>query len=232
MGKLVLVRHGESRWNLCNRFTGWIDVPLSKEGIREAERCAMHCKKYEYAAAFCSDLTRAQETLLIILSVQERTAIFQHHDDPRYSKWIKHSNRCNGGDVPVFASAALNERYYGILQGMEKGAAEKKYGKDRVYAWRRGYYDRPPRGESLEDTYQRMRPYFMKYILPRVRRGENVIVTAHGNALRTAIKHLEGISDEQIASVDLPEATPLVYDYRSPKFVRIEGEYHLDRPLR
>lgn len=232
MGKLVLVRHGESRWNLCNRFTGWIDVPLSEKGIKEAEECAQHCKQYEYSAAFTSNLTRAQETLLIILSQQDRTGVFQHDHDPKYSTWIRGSNRCSGSDIPVFASSALNERYYGALQGMEKGSAEKKYGKDKVQAWRRGYTNRPPRGESLEEAHARMHPYLVKKILPRVRRGENILVTAHGNTLRAAIKHLEGISDEQIALVDLPEAKPLIYEYRKGRFVRIEGEYKLDRPLR
>jgi 2,3-bisphosphoglycerate-dependent phosphoglycerate mutase len=115
---------------------------------------------------------------------------------------------------------------------MEKGSAEKKYGKDKVQAWRRGYTNRPPRGESLEEAHARMHPYLVKKILPRVRRGENILVTAHGNTLRAAIKHLEGISDEQIALVDLPEAKPLIYEYRKGRFVRIEGEYKLDRPLR
>ena len=232
MGILVLVRHGESRWNLCNRFTGWVDVPLSEKGIKEAEQCAEHCKHYKYSAAFTSRLTRAQETLLIILSKQNRTGVFQHEADARYSKWIKGSNRGSGSDIPVFASSALNERYYGLLQGLEKGAAEKKYGKEQVRSWRRGYTNRPPRGETLEEAHARMHPYLVKEILSRVRKGENVLVTAHGNTLRAAIKHLEGISDEQIALVDLPEAKPLIYEYRRGRFVRIEGEYKLDRPLR
>ncbi len=232
MGMLILVRHGESRWNLSNRFTGWVDVPLSEKGIREAERCAIHCKRYEYSAAFTSNLTRAQETLLIILSKQERTGVFQHEDDPRYSRWIRGSNYSDHNDIPIFASTALNERYYGALQGMEKDAAEQKYGKKKVLAWRRGYTDKPPRGESLEEAHARMHPYLMKKILPRVKRGENILVTAHGNTLRAAIKHLEGISEDQIAFVDLPQAKPLVYKFRHGRFERIEGEYHLDRPLR
>lgn len=232
MSVLVLVRHGESRWNLSNRFTGWVDVPLSEKGIDEAERCAVHCKRFEYSAAFTSTLTRAQETLLIILSKQNRTGIFQHADDLRYVKWIRSSNRRNGNDIPVFASSALNERYYGTLQGMEKHAAEKKYGKDKVSNWRRGYTDRPPNGESLEEAHARMHPYLIRNILSRVRRRENILLTAHGNTLRAAIKHLEGISDENIASVDLPEAKPLVYEYGQGKFKRVEGEYRLNRPLR
>lgn len=232
MGRLVLVRHGESRWNLHNRFTGWVDVPLSEKGIKEAERCALHCKRYEYAAAFTSNLTRAQATLLIILSQQERTGIFQHDPHTGDAQWIHHSNRYGGSDIPIFSSAALNERYYGALQGMNKETAEKKYGKTQVRAWRRGYADKPPRGESLKAAHARMHPYFVRTILPRVRRGENIIVTAHGNTLRAAIKHLELISDVDISHVDLPDATPLIYEFRRGRFVRTEGQYRLDRPLR
>ncbi|MBI5654126.1 histidine phosphatase family protein [Candidatus Uhrbacteria bacterium] len=232
MGKLVLVRHGESRWNLSNRFTGWIDIPLSENGIKEAGRCAVHCKDFDYSAAYTSTLTRAQETLLIILSGQARTGIFQHADDTRYSGWIRNSNRRVGDDIPIFSSSALNERYYGMLQGMDKTAAERKYGKDKVKAWRRGYADKPPHGESLEEAHARMHPYLVRNILPKVRRGETVLVTAHGNTLRAAIKHLEGISDQDISYVDLPEAKPLVYEYSRGRYQRIEGEYGFDRPLR
>ncbi len=232
MGTLVLVRHGESRWNLGNRFTGWIDVPLSEGGIKEAGLCAVHCKRFEYAAAYTSNLARAQETLLIILSKQKRTGIFQHGRDPRYSRWIHESNRYNKNEIPIFASETLNERYYGTLQGMDKSAAEKKFGKEKVHAWRRGYVDRPPRGESLKEAHARMHPYLVKKILPKVRHGLDILVAAHGNTLRAAIKHLEGISDQDISFVDLPEAKPLVYEYGRGRFKRIEGEYGLDRPLR
>jgi 2,3-bisphosphoglycerate-dependent phosphoglycerate mutase len=232
MGTLVLVRHGESRWNLDNRFTGWVDVPLSQNGIREAERVADFCQKFEYSAAFTSNLTRAQETLLIILARQDLTGVFQHSNDYRHPDWIRHSNQPSVRDIPVYVSAELNERYYGALQGLSKRVAEKKYGKDQVLAWRRGYEDRPPGGESLKETQARVQPYLTKHILPRVRLGESVIVAAHGNTLRAVIKNLEGISDEDIAYVDLPVARPLVYHYRRGKFVRVEGDYQLSRPLR
>lgn len=233
MSKLVLVRHGESRWNIGNRFTGWVDVPLSDDGIKEAVKCAKHCLKFKYSAAFTSNLSRAQETLLIILSQQGRTGIFQHGDGvPEYARWIRSSNALKNYDLPIYASMALNERYYGALQGMEKIEAEKKYGAEKVLAWRRGYKDRPPRGETLEEAHARIHPFLMKNILPRVRRGETVLVTAHGNTLRAAIKHLEGISEEKIAFIDLPQAAPLVYEFSGGHFVRTEGQYRFDRPLR
>lgn len=232
MGSLILVRHGESRWNLDNRFTGWVDVPLSEEGIREAQACAMHCKKYDYTSAFTSMLSRAQATLLVILSQQNRTGIFQHPDDSQYAKWIRASNRHNGDGIPVYMDHRLNERYYGALQGMEKDTAEKKFGTEQVITWRRGYLEQPPGGESLKDAHERMHPYLVRAILPRVRKGENVLLVAHGNTLRAAIKHIEEISEEDIAFIDLPKAKPIVYGYRAGKYTRIGGEYTFKRPLR
>ncbi len=232
MGTLVLVRHGESRWNVCNRFTGWVDVPLSAAGIAEARRCAVHCASFDFDRAYASELERAHETMLIILSRQGRTGIVQHAEDRRYRRWIRLSNRCGGDDIPIVTDAALNERYYGRLQGMEKGAAERKYGKESVRRWRRGFELRPPGGESLKDAFRRTLPFLSREILPKVRRGETILVVGHGNTLRAVIKHLEGISDEDISRVDLPEARPLAYAYRAGAFVRIAGHYRLDRPLR
>lgn len=232
MSHLVLVRHGESRWNLCNRFTGWVDVPLSENGVIEAQQCAKHCKSFNFSSAFTSRLQRAQATSLIILSQQNRTGIFQHRNDPRYSRWIRLSNQCGGDDIPIFADAALNERYYGALQGMDKKDAERKYGAEKVTAWRRGYSERPPRGESLKDAHARIHPYLVKNILTRVRKGEDVLMTAHGNTLRAAIKHLEALSSETIAFIDLPQGMPLIYEYRRGKYKRVAGEYQMNRPLR
>lgn len=231
MAKLILVRHGESRWNLANRFTGWIDVPLSENGIKEAERVARHCRKFRYDAAFTSSLSRAQETCFIILSGQDRTAVLRHAEDPRYSTFQK----LRGGkevDIPVVESAALNERYYGSLQGQHKGTAARRYGKRQVFEWRRGYDARPPDGETLRETHARVGAYLRKEVLPLVTGGRTILVVAHGNSLRATIKQLEGIDDEDIAFVDLPEAKPLVYERRKGGFVRVEGEYRTDRPLR
>jgi 2,3-bisphosphoglycerate-dependent phosphoglycerate mutase len=232
MSKLVLARHGESFWNLSNRFTGWTDVPLTETGIREAQQLAIHCQQFKYSAAFTSELIRAQATLVIILAKQSQTSIFQHEEDLLYSKWLAHSNPFGENEIPIYTSSSLNERYYGELQGMNKLEAESKYGKDQVVAWRRGYKDTPPKGESLEEAHSRMHTYFVSHILARVIRGETILVVAHGNTLRAAIKHLENISDKNISSVNLPEAKPLVYEYSNDNFIRIEGDYDLTRPLR
>jgi 2,3-bisphosphoglycerate-dependent phosphoglycerate mutase len=233
MGHLVLVRHGESRWNQCNRFTGWIDVPLSENGIREARVCAKHCEAFDFSSAFTSKLERAHSTLFIILASQDRTGIVQHEHDAKYYRWIKRSNHCSSGDLPVFESASLNERYYGSLQGLNKDEADKKYGAEKVLRWRRGFISHPPGGgESLEETFARIEPYFTRHILPRVEKSEDVLFVGHGNALRAAIKHIENISDEEIAFIDLPKAVPIVYKYHQKKFKHVEGEYSFRRPLR
>lgn len=232
MGKLVLVRHGESRWNVCNRFTGWVDVPLSENGVREAERCAVHCQKYNFSAVYTSALERTHVTASIILSRQNRNGIIQHDESPRYRKWTRLSNTCGGDDIPIYESPVLNERYYGDLQGMDKKQAEKVYGKKQVFAWRRSFSEKPPGGESLKQTFMRIHPYFDAHIVPRIAKSETVLLSGHGNTLRAIIMHIEDISKEDIVNIDLPEAKPLVYEYRRGTFVRIAGEYRLNRPLR
>ncbi len=232
MALLVLVRHGESRWNVDNKFTGWVDVPLSQRGISEASACAKHCRAYEFDCAFTSRLERAHETLQIILGDQDRTGIVQHTGvHSKYREWVKYSNRMNG-DLPVYTSEHLNERYYGDLQGMKKQEADAKYGHDQVFRWRRGYADRPPQGESLKDTFRRVMPFVKKKILMKAEAGASVLLVAHGNTLRAIIKSLEGISDANIADVDLPEALPLVYRYERKKWKHVSGEYQHGRPLR
>lgn len=233
MGLLVLVRHGESRWNLANRFQGWVDVSLSENGLREAERCAVHCRAFRFDCAFTSRLERAHQTLHTILSKQGRTGIIQHTGkSSHHPAWVKRSNLLRNHDLPVYMDDALNERYYGDLQGLMKTEAEKKYGFDQVFRWRRGYKDRPPKGESLEQVFARTVPYFIKNIFSRVKRGESVLVAAHGNSLRTIIKYIDAIDDERIADIDLPQAKPIVYRFSKKGWKHESGELKSGRPLR
>lgn len=231
-GTLVLVRHGESRMNELNRFSGWIDVPLSERGIKEAQQCEKHCRQFDFDAAFTSNLERAHETLLIILSSQHRIGIFEHLGEKKYNhldqlpKWFINET------IPIFAHEDLNERYYGDLQGINKIQANKTFGKEKVLQWRRGFKDRPPKGESLKDVYERVIPYFQDEIHPRLKKGETILISGHGNTLRAVIKFLEKIEDERIPFVDLPTGKPLVYECNKDMFTRVEGEYRLDRPLR
>lgn len=233
MSKLVLARHGESRWNLSNRFTGWVDVPLSKNGIQEAHDCARQLNGINFDVAFTSELERAHGTLIIILSEQNRTGIFQHEGGKAFYEWTCESNRCSIDDIPIYSSELFNERYYGDLQGMIKDEAVKQFGKEQVFRWRRGYKDKPPNGESLEQAYKRMQPYYEARIEGALQEGENVLMVGHGNTLRAIMKRLEHISDEDIPFLDLPEGTPIFYDYEKGKYVCQNPEsYSFNRPLR
>jgi 2,3-bisphosphoglycerate-dependent phosphoglycerate mutase len=186
MGVLVLVRHGQSQWNLENRFAGWSDVPLTAQGREDAAAMAGHLRDFHFDAAFTSKLQRAAETLRIVLRELQQ-------------------------DIPVVADTALNERHYGDLQGLNKAELAAQYGQDQVYRWRRGYSDRPPNGESIEDCVKRVNPYFVEHILPEVTSGKTVLVVAHGNSMRPMMKHLEQLSPEETAVMEIGLCTPYVY---------------------
>jgi len=187
MSTLVLVRHGQSQWNLENRFTGWVDVPLSEQGEQEAARAGGLLAHYHFDIAFTSSLQRAQNTLRIML--QEMGC----------------------GDLPIIANEALNERMYGMLQGLNKAETAERYGDDQVLIWRRSYDVAPPEGESLKDTASRVIPYVKQEIFPLLRTGKNVLVAAHGNSLRALVMELEGMSPAEILQFEIPTAVPRVY---------------------
>jgi 2,3-bisphosphoglycerate-dependent phosphoglycerate mutase len=193
MGTLILIRHGQSQWNLENRFTGWTDVPLTERGVKDAGTAAKTLKKFRFQRAFTSRLVRAQQTLDTMLSTLGQT------------------------DVPIIEDSALNERHYGDLQGLNKAETAEKYGKDKVQLWRRSYGTRPPGGESLEDVVMRTTPFLKQYILPHVRDGETVLVAAHGNSLRAIVKVLDNLTDEQVAALEIGLCTPYVYTFEGEK---------------
>ncbi len=230
MAYLILVRHGESRWNTANKFTGWVDVPLSEVGINEALISAKKLEGIQLDYAFTSKLQRAQETLLIILSKQDATGIFVHETGKRKS-WSKHRGKFGSHEIPVFSSDDINERYYGRLQGMDKDEARKKFGKEQVFVWRRSYDVRPPGGESLKDVFNRAVPYCRKKILPLVRKGKNVIVSAHGNSLRAMIKYLDTISDEDIPNLELSYGSPIAYVWKKGKLQKESHMHSFNRPV-
>jgi 2,3-bisphosphoglycerate-dependent phosphoglycerate mutase len=198
MGILILVRHGQSQWNLENRFTGWIDVPLTDRGRQEARQGAAFIRHLRIDRAFTSALSRAQETLTIILE-----AIGQPQ-------------------VPVERDQALNERHYGALQGLNKAETAKKYGDDQVRVWRRSYDIAPPNektplnpdgmSESLKDTAARTLPYFRAKILPLVTQGQTILVSAHGNSLRSIVMELDQLTKEQVLNLELATGPPIVYE--------------------
>jgi len=186
---LVLVRHGQSEWNLKNLFTGWKDPDLTEQGVSEAKEAGRKLKAQglSFDVAFTSDLTRAQHTLKLILEEIGQTGL------------------------PTTKDLALNERDYGDLSGLNKDDARKKWGEDQVLIWRRSYDVPPPGGESLKDTLARTLPYYVKEILPGVLRGQRTLVAAHGNSLRALIMVLEKLSPEQILKRELATGVPVVY---------------------
>jgi 2,3-bisphosphoglycerate-dependent phosphoglycerate mutase len=226
-GKLVMVRHGQSDWNLKNLFTGWTDVDLSEQGIAEARAAArtLMSEKLTFDIAFTSVLTRAIRTLWIIL-------------DEMKLMWI-----------PIELNWRLNERHYGDLQGLDKAATAAKHGAAQVKIWRRSYDVPPPplkpddprhprhdpryasvpasalpATESLKSTLERVEPYWKERIVPELRSGKNVLIAAHGNSLRALVKMLEGVSDADITELNIPTGAPRIYEF-DRAFKPIRGEY-------
>ncbi len=215
MHKLVLIRHGESTWNLENRFTGWTDVDLTPLGVEQAQKAGKMLKAagFEFDVAYTSVLKRATHTLWHCLDAMDRT-------------WL-----------PVVNSWRLNERHYGALQGLDKAETAKKYGDAQVLLWRRSYDVPPPSLEAsdprseradvryaklkpeqipltecLKDTVARMMPFWDESLAPAIRAGKRTVIAAHGNSIRALVKHLDGISDEDIVGLNIPNGVPLVYE--------------------
>lgn len=209
MAKIILLRHGQSLWNLQNKFTGWVDIPLSENGRKEALEAAEKIKNEKIDAIFTSHLTRAHETLNLAMSKSEKTIIYVHEDEKEFS-WSKHKRDDN--EIAVMASNLLNERYYGDLQGKNKKKTAEEFGEEQVHIWRRSYDVAPPNGESLKDTEERTIPYFKKSIELLLKSGKNVLVVAHGNSLRSIVKYIENMTPEEILKFELPTGKPLVYE--------------------
>lgn len=198
MGTLILIRHGQSQWNLENRFTGWVDVPLTDLGREEARLGAQLLQGVAIDRAFTSVLQRAQETLRIVLET------------------------INQPDAPVEADQALNERHYGALQGLNKAEMAKKFGEEQVKLWRRSYDVPPPKektswnpqgmSESLKDTAARTLPYFQEKILPLVKAGQTILVVAHGNSLRSIVMHLDHLTKDQVLELNIATGPPILYE--------------------
>jgi 2,3-bisphosphoglycerate-dependent phosphoglycerate mutase len=189
MARLVLLRHGESQWNLENRFTGWVDVPLSAKGVEEARQAGEKLRGFTFNRAFSSVLIRANETLRIVLEALGQT------------------------NIPIEKDKALNERMYGDLQGLNKAETATKYGDAQVKIWRRSYDVKPPGGESLKDTAERALPYYQKMIKPYLQKGETIIIAAHGNSLRALVMELDQLSKEEVLELNIPTGVPLLYEF-------------------
>jgi len=212
LSQLVLVRHGQSQWNLENRFTGWVDVPLSKKGVEEAISAGKKLKDYDFDVIYVSHMLRAVQTLNYILveSNSEKTPIFKHENE-RVSKWELNYTGDSNKEIPVYQSVELAERYYGDLQGLNKQKTREKYGDEQVHLWRRSYDTNPPNGESLKDTCNRTTPYYKEYIEKELKNGKNVLVSAHGNSLRAITMYVENIPEQEIPNLEIPTGVPIVY---------------------
>ncbi|HRH93430.1 MAG TPA: 2,3-bisphosphoglycerate-dependent phosphoglycerate mutase [Candidatus Peribacteria bacterium] len=195
MSSLVLIRHGQSLWNLENRFTGWTDVPLTDRGAADAALTGKALKDFTFDIAFTSRLKRANDTLATVLKAM------------------------GAKDVPTEFDSALNERHYGDLQGLNKAETAAKYGQDQVKLWRRSYDTRPPNGESMADCERRTLPFFLQYVLPLVHAGKNVIIAAHGNSLRPIMKYLENLSPEDASGMEIGLVSPYVYTFEGDTMV-------------
>ncbi len=193
---LTLIRHGQSTYNLENRFTGDADVPLTPLGKEEAVQAGKKIKGYHYDFAYTSMLARAEESLQIILKEIEQTTI------------------------PIKRNKALNERRYGELQGLNKAETAEKFGEAQVLIWRRSYDVRPPGGESLKDTYNRTIPFYKSEIEPELLEGKNILVVAHGNSLRALVMYLEKIGKEDILKLNIPTGIPRNYSFNNKLQVR------------
>ena len=201
MAILILIRHGQSVWNASNRFTGWTDVDLSEKGVVEAEEAGRQLSGNRIDVVHTSDLIRAQRTAKIVM---------QH-------------NESSGDNVPTQYDWRLNERHYGALQVLNKAETAEKHGAEQVHIWRRSFDVPPPEGESLEMTAERTIPYFTEEILTDLESGKNVLVSAHGNSLRSIVMHIEGISPEDIVSLEIPTGVPMLYRHDENGMIRVDS---------
>ena len=198
MSKLILIRHGQSEWNELNLFTGWKNPGLTKKGEKEATDAGklLREKGIIFDIAFTSALKRAQDTLTIILKEIDQTSL------------------------KIIKDQSLNERDYGDLSGLNKDEARKKWGEDKVHQWRRSFDIPPPGGESLRNTADRVLPYYERNIVPRINEGLNILITAHGNSLRSLVMHLDKISSEDIVKLEIGTGVPLIYETESSENIK------------
>ena len=198
MTTLVLIRHGQSLWNAENKFTGWTDIGLSEKGIKEAEEAGKKLENVPFDVVHTSALIRAQKTAEIIIK-----------------------NNKKSKKIPVYKDKRLNERHYGSLQGLNKKETAEKYGAEQVHIWRRSFDVPPPDGESLKMNAERTIPYFKENIIQDLKKGKNVLVSAHGNSLRSIVMYIENISKEDVVKLEIETGVPRTYIFEEDNFTRV-----------
>jgi 2,3-bisphosphoglycerate-dependent phosphoglycerate mutase len=216
VAKLILLRHGQSVWNQKNIFTGWVDVPLSEKGIDEARKAGERIADFSFDVIFVSTLLRAQLSMSLALLENKKGQIPVMMHEGQQGKWEKNFGK--EALVPVYAASELNERMYGELQGLNKDETREKFGKEQVHIWRRSYDVAPPGGESLALCAARTLPYFKEKIIPYLEKGKNVLISAHGNSLRSIVMELKGLSKEEVLELEIPTGEPLLFEYHLGKF--------------
>ena len=195
---LVLIRHGQSLWNAENKFTGWTDIGLSEKGIEEAEEAGEKLENIPFDVVHTSALIRAQKTAEIIIKKNKKSK-----------------------KIPVYKDKRLNERHYGSLQGLNKKETAEKYGAEQVHIWRRSFDVPPPDGESLKMNAERTIPYFKENIIQDLKKGKNVLVSAHGNSLRSIVMYIENISKEDVVKLEIETGVPRTYVFEEDSFTRV-----------
>ncbi len=214
--QLILLRHGESVWNRRNLFTGWVDVPLSFAGIEEALSAGMQISCIPIDIIFVSSLIRSQLTAMIAMSVHQgkRVPLLPPSFEGDRKAWATNYNpSASKMTIPTVVAWELNERMYGELQGRDKDEMRKKFGAEQVEIWRRSFETAPPGGESLEDTAKRTLPYFESRIVPHLKKRKNVLVSAHGNSLRSIFMRIDHLSKQQVLKLEVPTGRPMCYTY-------------------
>lgn len=223
MSQLILLRHGQSEWNKRNLFTGWVDVPLSPEGIEEALAAGTSISEMPIDIIYTSTLVRAQMTAFLAMSKHhsKKVPVVLHTGEGQLDEWSTiYSEETKNEIIPVICTPELNERAYGELQGLNKAETAKKFGTEQVKIWRRSFDTPPPNGESLAMTAARSIPYFENEIVPLLEEGKNVFVCAHGNSLRSIIMHLDGLSKDEVLHLELATGFPVIYDFANGSFVK------------
>lgn len=218
MTKLILMRHGQSEWNKKNIFTGWVDIPLSMEGIQESFKGGERIKDIPIDFVYTSTLNRGIMTACLAMSKHSSGKILLFQHEGILQQWGECQKEGLEMTIPTVMAWQLNERKYGELQGQNKDEMRKKYGKEQVELWRRSFNEAPPGGESLKMTCERTLPYFQKEIMPYLAAKKNVLVVAHGNSLRSIVMDLEKITEKKIPLLEIPTALPLVYHYQEGKW--------------
>ncbi len=227
MPKMILLRHGQSLWNKANLFTGWVDVPLSSQGMDEAIAAGKAIAQIPIDCVYTSLLIRAQMTALLALSEHDahNIPVLLHEGHDKMARWSAiPAENAQTNILPVYLDWRLNERAYGALQGADKQAMREKYGDEQVKIWRRSFDVPPPGGESLEMTAQRTLPCLKERIIPELKKGHTVLVSAHGNSLRSIVMDIENLSTDEVLELEIATGQPIIYDFANDRFTPSASE--------